>query len=101
MHAKVNFRGGSTNVRLFEPRKTSAVSPVVGGDDLRECTAAERRGMGWRVRAGHDGVAEDEPAHGDGMSSSAGLCEIVPGELTWVGYVPGRRWRARRPTPGS
>jgi hypothetical protein len=30
--------------------KTSGVSPVVGGDGLRECAAAERRGVGWRVR---------------------------------------------------
>ena len=38
-------------------------------------------GRGVEGAAGHDGVGEGEPDHGDGMSSSGGLCGIVPGEL--------------------
>lgn len=64
-----------------EPRKNKR---RFAGRGRRRPTGVRSRGTtgrGVEGAAGHNGVGEGELDHGDGMSSSGGLCGIFPGEL--------------------
>lgn len=61
--------------RAAGTKATSAVSPVVGGEGLRSTQLRSNRA--WDGGSGGPrGGGEGEPAHGDEMSSSGGLCGI-------------------------
>jgi len=81
--------------------KTSAVSPVVGGEGLRECAATGPRGVGWRVRRATMGSVRANRPMATECRCRVDYAGSSQANSTWAGHVPGRRWPARRPTPGS
>lgn len=76
-------RPATSSITIAEPLCRFVGDPVTTIDHRRATGVRSHgaTGRGVEGAVGHVGVAEGEPAHGDGMSSSGGRCGIVPDAL--------------------
>ena len=89
-YGKITVNSSALSIVQLEPEKQA---PFRGdrGDGPRECAAAERRGRAVECAAGHDGVGEGEPDHGDGCRRRVDYAGSSQVNSTWGGARAGAK----------